>query len=184
MSGTITALNIAYSRKRSAEGFKFNLIALGLTVALLFGGLLVIALVAVLPAIVQFLDVGSATKWLLLLVQWPVLIGVVLLGLATLYRYAPDRDKAQSAMGIARRDHRNDSLVDRFRGLHGLCRQLRQLRQNLWVARRCYHTPEPGFISPPSWSYWVPSLTPNLKNRRELIRLTARLSRRDIEELK
>ena len=95
MSGTITALNIAYEEKERRGFFKFNLIALGLTVALVFGGLVVIALVAVLPALLQFLDIGSATKWLLLLVQWPVLIGVVLLGLAALYRYAPDREKAQ-----------------------------------------------------------------------------------------
>ena len=95
MSGTITALNIAYEEKERRGFFKFNLIALGLTVAFLFGGLLVIALVAVLPAIIQFLDIGGATKWLLLVVQWPVLIGVVLLGLAALYRYAPDREKAQ-----------------------------------------------------------------------------------------
>ena len=95
MSGTITALNIAYEEKERRGFFKFNLLALGLTVALVFGGLLVIALVAVLPAIIQFLDIGSATKWLVLVVQWPVLLGVVLLGLAVLYRYAPDREKAQ-----------------------------------------------------------------------------------------
>jgi hypothetical protein len=34
----------------------------------------VIALIAVLPAAVQLLAVGSATKWLLLLVPWPLLI--------------------------------------------------------------------------------------------------------------
>ena len=54
-----------------------------------------IALVAVLPAAVQFLDLGATTKWLLLFVQWPLLIVLVTLGLAVLYRYAPDRDKAQ-----------------------------------------------------------------------------------------
>jgi membrane protein len=54
-----------------------------------------IALVAVLPAAVQFLAVGTATKWLLMIVQWPLLIVLVMLGLAVLYRYAPDRDKPQ-----------------------------------------------------------------------------------------
>jgi membrane protein len=48
-----------------------------------------IALVAVLPATVQFLAVGTATKWLLMIVQWPLLIILVMLGLAVLYRYAP-----------------------------------------------------------------------------------------------
>ena len=31
------------------------------------------------------------TKWLLLVLQWPLLIAVVMAGLAVLYRYAPDR---------------------------------------------------------------------------------------------
>ena len=39
--------------------------------------------------------VGAATKWLLLLVQWPLLIVLVMLGLAVLYRFGPDRDKPQ-----------------------------------------------------------------------------------------
>ena len=33
---------------------------------------------AVLPAAVQLLAVGAATKWLLLLVQWPLLIVLVM----------------------------------------------------------------------------------------------------------
>ena len=95
MSGMITALNIAYEEKERRGFFKLNFIALGLTIGLMAGGIVVIALVAVLPAVVQFLDLGAATKWLLLLVQWPLLIVLVMLGLAVLYRYAPDRDKAQ-----------------------------------------------------------------------------------------
>ena len=50
---------------------------------------------AVLPAAVQLLTVGPATKWLLLLAQWPLLIVLVMLGFAVLYRFGPDRDKPQ-----------------------------------------------------------------------------------------
>ena len=95
MSGLITALNIAYEEKERRGFFKLNMLALGLTLAQLVGGVVIIALVAVLPAALQFLDIGAATKWLLLVVQWPLLIGVVMLGLAILYRYAPDRKKPQ-----------------------------------------------------------------------------------------
>ena len=95
MSGLITALNIAYEEKERRGFFKLNMLALGLTLAQLVGGIVIISLVAVLPAAVQFLDVGAATKWLLLVVQWPLLIVMVMLGLAVLYRYAPDRDKPQ-----------------------------------------------------------------------------------------
>jgi membrane protein len=95
MSGLITAVNIAYEEKERRGFFKFNLIALALTLGLVVGGIVAIALVAVLPAVARLLAVGSVTKWLLLLAQWPLLIVLVMLGLAILYRYAPDRDKPQ-----------------------------------------------------------------------------------------
>jgi membrane protein len=95
MSGLITAINIAYEEKERRGFFKLNLIALGLTLGLLVGGGVVIALVAVLPAAAQLLPLGAGTKWLLFLVQWPLLIVLVMLGLAVLYRYAPDRDRPQ-----------------------------------------------------------------------------------------
>ena len=95
MSGLITAINIAYEEKERRGFFKLNMIALGMTLGLVIGGAVVIALVAVLPAAVQLIAVGTATKWLLMVVQWPLLIVLVMLGLAALYRYAPDRDKPQ-----------------------------------------------------------------------------------------
>ena len=95
MSGLITAINIAYEEKERRGFFRLNLIALGLTLGLLIGGIVAIALVAVLPAAVQLFAVGPATKWLLLIVQWPLLIVVVMLGLGLLYRFGPDRDKPQ-----------------------------------------------------------------------------------------
>ena len=91
MIGLITAFNIAYEEKERRGFFKLNLLALGLTVAVMLGGLVVIALLAVLPAAVQFIGLGGTTKWLLLVLEWPLLVAVVLLGLAALYRYAPDR---------------------------------------------------------------------------------------------
>jgi membrane protein len=95
MSGLITAINIAYEEKEQRSFLKFNLLALVITLGLTVGGILAIALIAILPAIVQLAAVGPATKWLLLLVQWPLLIVLVMAGLAVLYRFAPDRDEPQ-----------------------------------------------------------------------------------------
>jgi membrane protein len=95
MSGMITAINIAYEEKETRGFLRLNLIAIGLTLGLLAGGIVAIALVAVLPAVVQLLALGPATKWLLLLAQWPLLIVLVMLGLAVLYRFCPNRDKPQ-----------------------------------------------------------------------------------------
>jgi membrane protein len=95
MSGLISALNMAYQQQETRGFFKLNFIAVGLTVLMLVGGTVVIALVGVLPAAVQFVGLGAIAKWLLLILEWPLLIAVVMTGLAVLYRYAPNRDKAQ-----------------------------------------------------------------------------------------
>jgi membrane protein len=91
MSGLITALDIAYDEKETRGFFKLNFIAIGLTVAMLIGGTVIIALVGVLPAAIQFIGLGNSAQWILLIVEWPILIAVVMMGLAVLYRYAPDR---------------------------------------------------------------------------------------------
>jgi membrane protein len=91
MSGLITAFNIAYSQKETRGFFKINLIAIGLTVGTLIGGTVIIALVGVVPAAIQFVGLGGVAKWLLLVLEWPLLIVVVMTGLAVLYRYAPNR---------------------------------------------------------------------------------------------
>jgi membrane protein len=95
MMGLITAMNIAYEEKERRGFFKLNLLAIGMTLAAIVGGLLVIALVAVLPAVVQFVGLGSVTKWVLLVLEWPLLLAVLLLGMTLLYRYGPNRDKPQ-----------------------------------------------------------------------------------------
>jgi membrane protein len=49
----------------------------------------------VLPAALQVLPLGELSKWLLLMLEWPLLIGFVTVGLAVMYRYAPSRDEPQ-----------------------------------------------------------------------------------------
>ena len=91
----ITALNIAYEENEKRGFFKLNLTAIGLTIGMTIAGIVVVALVAVLPAAVQFLPLGNLNKWLLLILEWPLLIGFVVIGLAVMYRYAPSRDEPQ-----------------------------------------------------------------------------------------
>ena len=95
MSGLITALNIAYGEKEQRSFLKFNLLALGLTLGMLLGGIVGILLVAVLPAVVTTIGPSSITKWLLLILEWPLLMAFMMAGLAVLYRYGPDRDEPQ-----------------------------------------------------------------------------------------
>jgi membrane protein len=95
MSGMISALNIAYEEKEHRGFFVFNSVALALTLGFVIGWILALVLVAGLPSAVQFMGLAGGAKWLLLLVQWPVLAVLLMLGLAVLYRYGPSREAAQ-----------------------------------------------------------------------------------------
>jgi membrane protein len=90
-SGLINALNIAYRQKETRGFIKLNLVAIGLTIAMIVCGIIAIALIGVLPAAIQILGLGALTKWALLILEWPLLIALLLGGLAALYYLAPDR---------------------------------------------------------------------------------------------
>jgi membrane protein len=47
------------------------------------------------PLVVSALPLGSAAEFVLLGVRWILLFGVAVLGLAVVYRFAPDRNRAQ-----------------------------------------------------------------------------------------
>jgi membrane protein len=95
MSGMITALDIAYQQKETRGFFKLNLIAIGLTVLALIGGTVSIALVGVLPAAIQLIGLGADVQWMVMALEWPLLVLWVMTGLAVLYRYAPNRTTAR-----------------------------------------------------------------------------------------
>ncbi len=91
----ITALNIAYEVKESRGFIKRTLLALamtvGLVVVLLFGASAISAL-AFIEHLLPFSSPVVHTALQILL--WAVAAGVVGLGLALVYRYAPDRPDA------------------------------------------------------------------------------------------
>lgn len=93
MSGLISALNIAYGQKETRSFVRFNLIALVLTIGLIIGGLISIVLIAGLPAVLSGSGATGAIKWIPYIVEWPLLIFFVMITLAVLYRYAPNRDE-------------------------------------------------------------------------------------------
>lgn len=84
-------LNVAFEAEESRGLVKFNLVKLALTLGMIVGFLLIIAVAALLPAVLGVLPWGATTEWIINLVRWPVLLILVALGLAILYRYGPDR---------------------------------------------------------------------------------------------
>ena len=89
----ISALNAAYAERERRGFVRLNLVALGLTLALIAFGLVAIGLVAVAPLALRRAGVGDAAGTALSLLRWPLLLAFLVVALAVIYRFAPDRDE-------------------------------------------------------------------------------------------
>lgn len=87
----ITGLNIAYDETEKRSFLKLNAEALGLTLAAIVAVLFAIGVITVLPAVLS--SVAPGTEGLLSWLRWPVLVGLFMVGVACLYRWAPSRDE-------------------------------------------------------------------------------------------
>ena len=89
----IDSVNVAYEERETRGFVRLNLIAIGLTVALVAFVAIALALVAIVPLVLERLGLGTGLEWTLSLLRWPLLLLVLMGSLAVLYRYAPDRDE-------------------------------------------------------------------------------------------
>jgi membrane protein len=89
----IDAVNVAYEQRETRGFVRRNLIAIGLTLALVVFVVVALALVAVVPLVLGRLGLGTGLAWAVSLLRWPLLLVVLMASLAVLYRYAPDRDE-------------------------------------------------------------------------------------------
>ena len=92
MSNLMTAVNIAYDEEETRGFVKKRLIALALTVGAIVFFLLVVTLVAVLPIVLGFLGTNGAVLFGIQAARWVLIVAVITVALAVLYRVAPDRD--------------------------------------------------------------------------------------------
>jgi membrane protein len=91
----MTATNVAYDEEENRGFFKQLFVSLAFTIGAVIGFLAVLLLGVAVPVGLSFLPLGPATEIVLLAVRWALLAGVAVLGLAVLYRYAPDRRTAR-----------------------------------------------------------------------------------------
>lgn len=92
MKQLIEAINIAYDEPETRKFLKLRGLALILTVGLIVGIVVVLGVLAALPAILSHSGVGSGAETVVNILRFPLLAGLMVVGLAVLYRYAPDRD--------------------------------------------------------------------------------------------
>ncbi|TWF81342.1 membrane protein [Pseudonocardia hierapolitana] len=94
-SGTgnlVQAINIAYDEDETRGFVRLRATALLLTLGAIVFVLVTLALVAVVPALLDAIPLGPLATVLAQLVRWVLLIGLVIVALAVVYRIAPDRD--------------------------------------------------------------------------------------------
>jgi membrane protein len=88
----ITAVNIAYDEEETRGFVKRKLLALGFTLGAIIFATVSVALITVVPALLEAFFPSGAIYWLLQAARWTGLLVAVLFALAVLYRFAPDRD--------------------------------------------------------------------------------------------
>lgn len=91
----IDALNIVYGVKETRGFVRLNLVSLAFTISAIAGLLLAIASVVVLPVALSYLPFGGLSGSVVTWLRWPALFVLLLLGLAVLYRFGPNRDDAR-----------------------------------------------------------------------------------------
>lgn len=95
MKAIIDALNIVYEEEEKRSFIALNAQSLAFTLGAILFIVLAIGGIVVMPVVLEFVGLGSTAETLLSLTRWPVLLLVVVAGLAVLYRYGPSRDKAE-----------------------------------------------------------------------------------------
>ncbi len=91
MKAIMDALNIAYDAEEKRGFIKLNLVSMGLTLSGIIGLLLMIGVIAVVPAVLQLFWLGPVADALLFWGRWPLAFGLILLALAVLYQWGPSR---------------------------------------------------------------------------------------------
>jgi membrane protein len=87
----MTAINTCYGDVECRGFVRFNLEALALGATLAVLGAVALALVALLPVLLAALPAPPAWRTVIILVRWPLLAGLAMLGLDIVYRYGPAR---------------------------------------------------------------------------------------------
>jgi membrane protein len=96
-SNLIKAVNLAYDEEDGRGFVKGRAVALLLTLGAIVFLAVAAALVAVLPAVLGFLGLGPLTRAFVEVARWAGLVVFVMIALAILYRYAPDREHPRFA---------------------------------------------------------------------------------------
>jgi membrane protein len=89
------ALNVVYGEKEERSFIKLNAVTLCFTIATIVFLLVALACMIALPVAINYLQLSGATAPILKVAPWPILLVLIALTLALIYRYGPNRTEAR-----------------------------------------------------------------------------------------
>jgi membrane protein len=89
------AMNVAYDEHERRGFFKLNLLALLFTLGGIVLAIAMVGVVIVLPMVLGFLGMSGGVEWLVQAVGYLLVVVMLFVGLAALYRFGPDRQQAK-----------------------------------------------------------------------------------------
>jgi membrane protein len=95
MKAVIDALNVVYDEREERGFVKLTLVALAFTLGSLAFIILALGAVVAFPLALAWIGFESRAAELIAILRWPALFVIVMLGLAVLYRYGPNRTPAR-----------------------------------------------------------------------------------------
>lgn len=95
MKAMFDALNVAYNEKEKRSFVWLNLQSLVFTLGSFVFLVLTLGTVVAVPLVLHTLPLGPLAGWAVAIAPWFVMLGVIVLALAVLYRYGPSRTEPQ-----------------------------------------------------------------------------------------
>ena len=95
MSSMMEGLNVAYDETEKRGFIVRTFVRLALTIGVIIGFFLTAMAMVAVPAILHFVPLGGLSDTLIMLVRWPIVAAIAVVGLAIMYRYGPSRDNPE-----------------------------------------------------------------------------------------
>lgn len=95
MNSLVGSLNVAYRVKETRGFIKVRLLSIGLTVLMVLSLVITLPLIALGGDVLRFIGLPEVLVTIFSVLRWILLAAIMTLGLAIIYRYAPDRPNAR-----------------------------------------------------------------------------------------
>ncbi len=89
------SLNVVYNETEKRSFLRLTAITLGFTLGIIVFLIVALTGVVVIPIVLQFIGLQSVTAVVLRFARWPVMLVLIALFLAVIYRYGPSREHAR-----------------------------------------------------------------------------------------